>query len=619
MHFALRASLLTLACMVSAAHGATDPPLRLTTSALETESCEHAKSGALDTYATSLDAALHESLDGKTPMVMSKFAATDAGSFALLQWRLLSRLDATSRATLSAAHGATLCWLLSNREPLETFLDSGDVEGNRWNEATRILCEIVDKDPRAREGLALRIAIATALVFSTPVNAMAAGAVIDPITRYEAYKQWDADGVLFATFRDLSAWELRYVVGSWSTDEDLVWARANIKPELKQRDKVGDGAHMLAYNATNKNGVSVQAGSKFYDDKPMTLPVMLEYGGVCGAISRFGTSMSQAFGVPAMPIGQPGHCAFLWQKEPHAWSINNDVSGWAESGCHDGIQMTWGQPAWLMPLMQQAQGVPKKFHAAETLRACAMFAPENARAVILADACAQCPQHFGAWQDRMEAMQKDAKGATSAKWKEAMKQAAAGLAKHPMAYGALLAKAEPALLDAKSTPAARRSFAVKSAHTLAVMVNAGADAGLVSFALQAILVREAEAMAPEAATAARALVKGEDAKSAVVPLALAVKIIEMSLAASNEFDIAPSGPAHDAWISCVRRLINGIAWQAPLRKDGLRRIENLIAALMKANRGGDARGIADFITQAASATKDAAFEAEAIAYRASLN
>ena len=67
--------------------------------------------------------------------------------------------------------------------------------------------------------------------------------------------------MLFPSFRELTAWELRYVVGSWSTNEDLVWARANIKPELKQRDKVGDGAHMLGYNLVNKNGVSVQAGA----------------------------------------------------------------------------------------------------------------------------------------------------------------------------------------------------------------------------------------------------------------------------------------------------------------------------------------------------------------------
>ena len=35
--------------------------------------------------------------------------------------------------------------------------------------------------------------------------------------------------------------------------------------------------------------------------------------GVCGAVSKFGASCCQAFGVAAMPVGQPGHCAMIWR------------------------------------------------------------------------------------------------------------------------------------------------------------------------------------------------------------------------------------------------------------------------------------------------------------------
>jgi len=610
-------TILSIVHGVGIAHTSNEPPLRLTTNVLETSPCESTKSGLLDMYFVALDAGLHEALDGKTPSVAIKFAATDAGSFALQQWKLLSRLDAANRTALATQFPDVLCWLLTQREPLDTLLTAGDIEGNRWNEATRLLCTIVEKDPSAREGLLLRLAVATALVFATPVNAMSGGE-IDAISRYEAYKTWNEEGVLFPSFRELTAWELRYVVGSWSTNEDLVWARANIKPELKQRDKIGDGAHMLGYNLVNKNGVSVQAGAKFYDDKPMTLPIMLEYGGVCGAISRFGTSMSQAFGVPAMPIAQPGHCAFIWQKEPHAWTINNDISGWAESGCHGGIHMTWGQPAWFMPLMQQAQSSRANYAAAESLRVCATFAPQSARAAILAEACAKCPQDYAAWQERFTALKADEKSAASTQWKDAMKQAAAGFAKHPMAFGALLAIAEPALLDAKSTPAARRSFAIKSAHTLAVMANGGADAGLVSFALRNMLAVEAESIAPESKKIARALVMGNEEKEGTINKALAIKIIDMTIAASNELDLAPTGPAHDAWAASLHRLINGIGWQPALREDGLRRVQNLITALMNSKREGDARWFADRIVESAKATKDAAFEAKAVALRTSL-
>ncbi len=617
MHLVARTLLLTLALVSTVAFSAAEPPLRLTTTALENEPCESARSGSLDAYFVRLDAALHETLDGKTPTVAIKRVTGDAGALALLQWRLLSRLDAASRTAINASHAESMCWLLTHREPLELLLDSGDIEGNRWSEATRILCEILDRDPSARAGIGLRIAAATALVFATPVPAMASGANIDPFDRYAAFKQWDSDGVLFQSFRDLSTWELRYVVGSWSTNEDLVWARANIKPELKQRDRVGDGAHMLAYNLVNKNGVSVQEGGKFYDNKPMTLAIMLEYGGVCGAVSRFGTSMSQAFGVPAMPVGQPGHCAFLWQKEPHTWSINNDISGWAESGCHSGIHMTWGSQAWFIPLMQQAQD-SGGWREAEALRACASFAVGNARTAILAEACAKCPQDFAAWQERVAEMGKDSMGNTSAQWKDLMKQMASGLAKHPMAFGALLATAEPALVQANATPSARKSFATKYARVLAVMASNGADAGLISYAHRNLLVMEAEAIAPKDKQAARALVSGMDAKSAVLSPELASDIIDMALASTNALDVAPTGSAHSAWSAAMQRLISGIAWQPPLRKDGLRRVQRIIASLMKSNRAADGRGLADFMVQAAKATQDPKFEAEAVAYRGTL-
>lgn len=33
-------------------------------------------------------------------------------------------------------------------------------------------------------------------------------------------------------------------------------------------------------------------------------------GGVCGGLSYFGTMAAQAHGIPAYPVGQPGHCAY---------------------------------------------------------------------------------------------------------------------------------------------------------------------------------------------------------------------------------------------------------------------------------------------------------------------
>lgn len=602
------------------------PPLKLATSTLDRESAAAARVGQLDAYLAALSSSLHDALDGKAPKVTAKFAATDAGAFALLQWRLLNQLSPEARAALGTQHADTMAWLLSNREPLELFLTSGDIMADRWSDATRILCEIVGKDAAATTGLPLRLAVATALVFSTPVTWMADGSAIDPIKRYESYRKWDAEGVLFTSFRDLSAWELRYVVGSWSSDEDLVWARAHIKDELRARDRVGDAAHMLAYIDTNKNGVSVQAGGKFYDNKPMTLAIMLEYGGVCGAISRFGTSMAQAFGVPAMPIGQPGHCAFLWQKSPHTWSINNDVSGWAESGCHGGIHITWGHPAWLVPLMQEAQSDRADFVASEVLRAAAAFAVGSTRDALLAQACTRCPKNYGAWTERVRALTAGGRGYGSdgrwRYWNDAANEVAAAFRTQPMAYSTLLATIQPGLMPPRPRPAVFEERALDAAKALAAMAQGGADSGLVAFALRDVLARHAEGIAPDSAVAARAIALGvasnEASENARLTAPFAASVVDLCLAATNALDVAQQGPAHDAWTKGLHRLIDGIVSQPAARAYGISRLEAMATALMKSNRAGDARWIADRVVDAAKSAKDPAFEAKAAAFRATL-
>ncbi len=615
-------SLASVERIATAAEACPAPPMRLVPDTLGAGSAGAARAGALEAHFAALDAAVREEIAGRTPKVAVRFAATSVGEHALLQWRLLRALGPEGRASLGGAHGEALGWLLADPAALGEFLGSGEIDGDRWTDATRILCEIVGKDPAAKEaGLARRVAVATALVFSTPVQWMADGSDIAPVPRYEAYVAWDREGVLFATFRDLSAWELRYVVGSWSTNEDLVWARANIKDELRRRDKVGDGAHMLAYNLFNKSGVSVQEGRRFYDDKPMTMAVMLEYGGVCGAISRFGSSMSQAFGVPAMPIGQPGHCAFLWQKEPHAWSINNDISGWAESGKHGGIQMTWGRfagdRAWLVPLMQEAQSRRDEFVDAEVLLAAAAIAEADDRAAILAEACDACPQHYGAWMERFAAMRAGARPAKGSQWKAAVKDAAKALARHPVAFASLVAAAEGGLLPAKPTAGNRESLVKDVARSLAAMAQGGADGGLVAWALRDTLVRQCEALVPESRGAARALAAGEDPGQSKIAERDASRLAKLCLSAALELDVAPSGPPHGAWRAAMRRVVDGVVRQPEAREDGLRAIQVVLGKLAAAKRVDDARWIADRIVEAAKAVKDERLEAQAAAVRAS--
>lgn len=78
---------------------------------------------------------------------------------------------------------------------------------------------------------------------------------------------------------------------------------------MLNRSGVTRGYSLLKYRSTNPDtGASVH-GSQFYGPNP-TIREVVKYGGVCGAMSKFSSILAQCYGVPALPVGQPGHSAY---------------------------------------------------------------------------------------------------------------------------------------------------------------------------------------------------------------------------------------------------------------------------------------------------------------------
>lgn len=57
-------------------------------------------------------------------------------------------------------------------------------------------------------------------------------------------------------------------------------------------------------------------------------------GGVCGGLSYFGTMAAQAHGIPAYPVGQPGHCAYAVRVKRGEWKGG---FGGPDGGMHNHI------------------------------------------------------------------------------------------------------------------------------------------------------------------------------------------------------------------------------------------------------------------------------------------
>lgn len=110
----------------------------------------------------------------------------------------------------------------------------------------------------------------------------------------------------------------------------MEWALENVHlPE----ERYTGSCWRNGYKSYNVYGASVQTGDYFtpfdgmYDKNHHQFTY--EVGGVCGGLSHFGAYAAIANGVPAMTMGEPGHCAFLVlirNKWTNAYSVDWDHS-----------------------------------------------------------------------------------------------------------------------------------------------------------------------------------------------------------------------------------------------------------------------------------------------------
>eukprot|EP00927_Polykrikos_kofoidii_P079516 TRINITY_DN76297_c0_g1_i1.p1 TRINITY_DN76297_c0_g1~~TRINITY_DN76297_c0_g1_i1.p1 ORF type:complete len:846 (+),score=99.59 TRINITY_DN76297_c0_g1_i1:57-2540(+) len=393
--------------------------------------------------------ALHASLaESLVNGIVNDPSLTDDAIHLLLQWQLLEYLG-HNRTKVA---GAMLGELLNSKAMLEILLSSGEcgpqlsseplrrttspeVVSDRWCNVITLLSQILAADPAAR-GISwrFRLAVAISLTFchSKPLTRMATGEPIDPLDRYRDFSAFAESGAFHASFLDQSAWAMRYVAGSWCASDELVWARENVDADTADRESLANATHrMIRYRTENDDGESVH-GPNFYGGRHVTLEEMHKTGGVCGVVSKFAAGVCQAFGIPCMPIGQPGHCAYIWQLESGSWKIGNACNPWSLSTRHEMIQISWGNWAWMVPLMAKAQSDFMAFSRSERLRALSVLAKNRdgagsiTRAELLHLATEACPSNFAALLDRVESL-KDAMSSNvdpdeapwvTLKWKE---------------------------------------------------------------------------------------------------------------------------------------------------------------------------------------------------------
>lgn len=308
------------------------------------------RTGEFAAFLADADARLSEKLPESPSGASLTALLQDSAHWTLLDQRQLiaksggDKLGAFARA--DPANREFLSWLMRNTRAMDLYLE-GSVpiglaarEANQYTldtTALEIWRKILQADPDAKEGLLLKLAIATAILPPGSINIGAGRAdkAADPVMRYQYFKTAHQKKELFPSFDRLSVWEYTHIVSSGASDEDLTWARAMIntfRPDLRANELVVNSTSLVwRRNAPEpfwRQGVGF--GGTFRN--------VLAGGGKCGPRSSWSVMVCQAFGIPAIGVGQPAHACVAYKAanpmtEPQpgsAWKVGYGA-GWEKS------------------------------------------------------------------------------------------------------------------------------------------------------------------------------------------------------------------------------------------------------------------------------------------------
>ena len=315
----------------------------------------------------------------------------------------------------------TLKWLMNNLDVLKMYTTGGKPLGNYIN-SLQVLTRLYQAhkmdlhDPENKD-LFQRMMIAISLTHSSKVAFWVAGqdgsqVLSDAVKRYEQFKDLYLKGlngeVKFETdiFKSLSVEELRWVVDTQMSDEEIPWL--NWYSSATQPIK-SDGSHnelgttkysnrSSAHTSLNPyTYIAYYQGWNYYDpnyysknaqcgvdaknrheagysrtasceneyqlskwgvgtdtpNKPR-LWIVMEEDGVCGALSKLGANLLAVYGYPTAVIGQPGHAAYLSPSKVYdvetgkyitKWNIGNAAAGWGASEKGERFPLNWGSKA----------------------------------------------------------------------------------------------------------------------------------------------------------------------------------------------------------------------------------------------------------------------------------
>jgi formylglycine-generating enzyme required for sulfatase activity len=226
-------------------------------------------------------------------------------------------------AQQGAEKAALIDKLLADTELMKQMLVADGAKDNKYGQAMEIYTAIQKASPKAKEGIQQRLALAIALVHALAPD------TVDPVKRYLAREKAYADGELDPAFKDLTAWDIRFVVDGDEPDEVSAWGRQmlrNYRPDIAANPDYG-----WRYVQVVPTDVKFGSGDTVYDRPELhRYQNIIMNGGVCGRRAFFGRFILRAFGIPVTARPQTGHAALVhWT--PKGW-VPCLGGGWGSGG-----------------------------------------------------------------------------------------------------------------------------------------------------------------------------------------------------------------------------------------------------------------------------------------------
>lgn len=218
--------------------------------------------------------------------------------------------------------------LFADEALMKQILEAGGANGGSYGQAMRVYAAIQKASGRSREAGSIfqRLALGTALhtPWKSKKEKVGVYGIVHrtdtphgQIERYMHYEKAFLDGELDPAFKDMTAWECRFITDDPHSNEDLAWMREMMR--VYRPDHITYPDYKWRYVRIVKDDMPY-CSTTHDPSLGSTAQEALALGGICGRRAFIGRLSLRAFGIPTRASTQTGHAA-LSHWTPDGWTI----------------------------------------------------------------------------------------------------------------------------------------------------------------------------------------------------------------------------------------------------------------------------------------------------------